>query len=67
MEAGKYVDPADRYEAAAEYCAKQGYSDPMLAIALVRLSPSVQEEILCNPHDWTRRVHDYMLWMREKS
>ena len=67
MEAGAYVDPADLYEEAAEFCAKQGYSDPMLALALLDLAPSVREDVLINPQDWVRRVHEYMRWVREET
>ena len=59
MQAGIYVDPASHYEAAAEHCAKQGYSDPMLARALLDLSEEVLQSIGDNPHEWKRRVAEY--------
>ena len=59
MEAGQYVDPADAYEAAAEYCAKQGYSDPQIVRALLDLPAHVFEDIDANPHHWRRRVAEY--------
>ena len=59
MEAGTYMDPAYAYEAAAEYCAKQGYSDPMLLRALLALPEAVLEDIESSPHEWQQRVSEY--------
>lgn len=59
MQAGIYVDPASYYEAAAEYCAKQGYSDPVLVRALLDLPECVMQDIESNPHEWRRRVSNY--------
>ena len=59
MQAGVYVDPASHYEAAAEYCARQGYSDPRLALALLDLPRCVADDIEANPHEWHRRVAEY--------
>jgi hypothetical protein len=61
MQAGTYVDPASHYEAAAEHCAKQGYSDPMLVRALLNLPEEVLESIDANPHEWTQRVSEYAM------
>jgi len=62
MEAGIYIDPADDYEAAAEYCAKWHVVNPMLTKAirgLVRLPEHVYEDIEANPQDFERRVREY--------
>ena len=58
---GRYVDPADDYEAAAEFCAKT-YGrpiEPQLVRALLSAPEHVFESIECNPQDWRQRVRDY--------
>lgn len=56
---GKYVDPAEYYEAAAEHCAKAGYFHPMLVRALIDLPPDVMDDIEANPHLFSQRVSEY--------
>jgi hypothetical protein len=60
--AGRYVDPADDYEAVAEYCAAQGMAGPFvdqLAIGLIQLAPTTLESIQCDPEAFRQRVSDY--------
>lgn len=59
MRAGVYVDPALHYEAAAKYCARMGYSDPMLVHALLDIHQCVLDDIDANPQDWKQRVAEY--------
>lgn len=59
MEAGVYVDPAEHYEAAAEFCAKAGYSDPMLVRALLNVPGETMADIEADPEAFKRRVADY--------
>jgi hypothetical protein len=60
MQAGTYVDPADHYEAAAEWCARKGVSgDPMILRALAWVPEQTMEDIEANPHEFRRRVSEY--------
>ena len=59
MQAGVYVDPATYYEAAAEHCAEQGFTDHMLVRALVRLPEFTYEEIEADPPAFAARVKEY--------
>jgi hypothetical protein len=56
---GHYVDPAEYYETAAEHCAKQEYTNPMLVRALLDLPEEVLEQIESEPHTFARRVAEY--------
>lgn len=61
MQAGTYVDPADAYEAAAEFVAKR-YGRPIgadLVRALLIVPQHVIDAIECDPQEWERRVRDY--------
>ena len=60
---GVYVDPSEYYEAAAEHCAKMGYSDQMLVRALVELPEETYANIEANPQDFARRVAEYAYGM----
>jgi hypothetical protein len=59
MLAGTYIDPATEYEQAAEYCARQGYSDPRIVHALLDLPQHIFDDIDANPDQWKRRVSEY--------
>ena len=59
MQPGVYVDPAVYYEEAAEYCARQGYSDPRLVRALLNLPSETLDAIDIDPCEWERRVSEY--------
>jgi hypothetical protein len=66
MEPGKIIDPADDYEAAAEFVAKR-YGRPIcaqLVAALLDVKQHVLEDIEANPQDWERRVHEYLHGMQ---
>ena len=61
MEAGRYVDPADDYEAAAEFVASK-YGRPIdaqLMRALVNVPAHVIDSIECDPQCWSERVNAY--------
>ena len=55
------IDPANDYEAAAEFVAKR-YGKPicsMLVRALLTVPAHVLDDIEANPQEWERRVHEY--------
>ena len=61
MQAGVQVDPAEEYEAAAEFVAMR-YGRPIcaqLVRALVAVPQHVLDDIEANPQDWEARVHSY--------
>jgi hypothetical protein len=61
MQAGTYRDPADDYEAAAEFVARR-YGQPIdagLVRALLSVPDHVLEAIESEPQEWSRRVHEY--------
>lgn len=61
MNAGNKIDPADDYEAAAEFVAKQ-YGRPIcaqLVRCLLVVPEHVLEDIESNPHEWEQRVREY--------
>lgn len=61
MQAGAQVEPAEEYEAAAEFVAKR-YGRPIsaqLVRALLEVPQHVLDDIEANPQDWDDRVHAY--------
>lgn len=61
MQAGTFVDPADAYEATAEFVAKR-YGRPIgadLVRALLVVPQHVIDDIECEPQEWEQRVRDY--------
>ena len=69
MQAGVQVDPAEEYEAAAEFVAKR-YGKPIsaqLVRALVEVPQHVLDDIEANPHEWGDRVRAYARAAVEKS
>jgi hypothetical protein len=69
MNAGKQIDPADDYEAAAECVAKRygGPIDAQLVRALIDVPAHVLEAIEADPQDWNRRVHEYAHGLRANA
>ncbi len=64
MTPGIYVDPAEYYEAFAEYCAKWQINDAQRIMrGLFDLPESVLEDIDSNPHEFNRRVAEYAYGM----
>lgn len=66
MQAGATFDPADDYEAAAEYVARH-YGRPIcsqIVAALMIVPPHVMEDIEANPQEWDRRVNEYAAGMQ---
>lgn len=62
---GTYIDPADEYEAAAEYVARR-YGRPIgpdVMRALLLVPERVLESIECDPDAWRQRVHEYLRGM----
>ena len=69
MQAGVQVDPAEEYEAAAEFVA-QRYGRPIcaqLVQALVAVPQHVLDDIEANPDEWEDRVHAYARAIADKS
>ena len=70
FEPGVWIDPAEEYEQAAEFCAKVygRVISPQWVKALIECPDRVEEAILANPEEWYRRVNDYLyaIYMGEK-
>lgn len=69
MQAGSQIEPADDYEAAAEFVAAK-YGRPigaMLVRALLDVPAHVVECIESDPEEWERRVHEYAYGTTNKT
>jgi len=63
MNAGKQIDPADEYEAAAEYVARKFGKpiDAQVIRALLNVPPHVLDSIEINPHHWRDCVNRHAM------